>query len=81
MYYKFFIDIIFQHLSVLSILEHLLLFIEEVGLELPEADTFHYGRKVLTAIHHRQLEREARSLFIECPKGFACYVTMHAMQD
>lgn len=29
MYYKIFIDIIFQHLSVLHVLEHLLLFIEE----------------------------------------------------
>lgn len=29
MYYKIFIDIIFQHLSVLYVLEHLLLFIEE----------------------------------------------------
>lgn len=29
MYYKIFIDIIFQHLSVLNVLEHLLLFIEE----------------------------------------------------
>lgn len=30
MYYKIFIDIIFQHLSVLNVLEHLLLFIEKV---------------------------------------------------
>lgn len=30
MYYKIFIDIIFQHSSVLYVLEHLLLFIEEV---------------------------------------------------
>lgn len=29
MYYKIFIDIIFQHLSALYVLEHLLLFIEE----------------------------------------------------
>lgn len=30
MYYKIFIDIIFQHSSVLNVLEHLLLFIEKV---------------------------------------------------
>lgn len=50
MYYKNFIDIIFQHLSVLSILEHLLFFIEEVRLKLSEADTFDYVRKVLGVV-------------------------------
>lgn len=32
MYYKIFIDIIFQHLSVLNVLEHLSLFIEKAEL-------------------------------------------------
>lgn len=40
MYYKIFIDIIFQHLSVLYVLVHLLLFIEEV--ESPSLTLMHW---------------------------------------
>lgn len=68
MYYKNFIDTIFQHLSVLSILEHLLFFIEEVGLKLSEADTFDYVRKALGVIHVRELP-ETPCYFFLYPKG------------
>lgn len=63
MYYKNFIGTIFQHLSVLSILEHLLLLIEEVGLKLLESDTFYYVTKVLDVNPLPYLERKEHEVF------------------
>lgn len=44
MYYKIFIDIIFQHLSVLNVLEHLLLFIEKAESPSPSLVHGHHRR-------------------------------------
>lgn len=76
MYYKIFIDIIFQHLSVLHVLEHLLLFIEEV--ESPSLTPTHWwhGRGAgALPVHFRKtwLSEGSRSgalMFMSHPKAF-----------
>lgn len=76
MYYKIFIDIIFQHLSVLYVLEHLLLFIEEV--ESPSLTGMHWwhGRGAgAPPIHFRKMwlnagSRGAHLMFTSHTKAF-----------
>ena len=75
MYYKIFIDIIFQHLSVLYVLEHLLLFIEEA--ESPSLTLLHWwhgrGAGVLP-VHLGQTRWSAGAcapvMFTSHPKAF-----------
>lgn len=76
MYYKIFIDIIFQHLSVLSVLEHLLLFIEEVELLSSSLTRLLYKRGVSLSSNnfrkmHQLSESGALSVFTVLPNAFA----------
>lgn len=76
MYYKIFIDIIFQHLSVLYVLVHLLLFIEEV--ESPSLTLMHWwhgrGAGALPGNFRRRClstGSRAPGMFRSHPKAFA----------
>lgn len=79
MYYKIFIDIIFQHLSVLYVLEHLLLFIEEAESPLSLMHWWHgRGADDLPSNFGKMLLNvgiSAPALFTSHPKTFVLLFT------
>lgn len=74
MYYKNFIDIIFQHLSVLNVLEHLLLFIERVESPFLTLEHGYHRRGAVPSLLLQQTPWHvgswAHKMFTSHPKDF-----------